>query len=48
MGSNSARPTMGRDYFEEIVDLLIPVLQKRGLFRKEYEGRILREHLQQY
>ncbi len=38
----------GPDYFEEIVDLLIPVLQKRGLFRKEYEGRILREHLQQY
>lgn len=38
----------GPDCFEEIVDLLIPVLQKRGLFRKEYEGRILREHLQQY
>lgn len=29
----------------DIVDLLIPELQRRGLFRKEYEGRTLRENL---
>jgi FMN-dependent oxidoreductase (nitrilotriacetate monooxygenase family) len=30
---------------DEVVDLLIPELQRRGLFRREYEGRTLREHL---
>jgi N-acetyl-S-(2-succino)cysteine monooxygenase len=30
---------------EDIVDLLIPELQCRGLFRKEYEGTTLRENL---
>lgn len=30
---------------DEIVDLLIPELQRRGLFRTEYEGRTLRENL---
>ena len=30
---------------EDIVDLLIPELQRRGLFRKEYEGTTLRENL---
>jgi N-acetyl-S-(2-succino)cysteine monooxygenase len=30
---------------QDIVDLLIPELQRRGLFRKEYEGRTLRENL---
>jgi N-acetyl-S-(2-succino)cysteine monooxygenase len=30
---------------EDIVDLLIPELQRRGLFRKEYEGKTLRENL---
>ena len=29
----------------EIVDLLIPELQRRGIFRREYEGRTLREKL---
>ena len=29
----------------DIVDLLIPELQRRGLFRREYEGRTLREKL---
>ncbi|HZR61651.1 MAG TPA: LLM class flavin-dependent oxidoreductase [Xanthobacteraceae bacterium] len=29
----------------DIVDLLIPELQRRGLFRKEYEGKTLRENL---
>ena len=30
---------------EDFVDHVVPVLQKRGLFRKEYEGSTLREHL---
>ena len=29
----------------DFVDLLVPVLQKRGLFRTEYEGTTLRENL---
>jgi hypothetical protein len=28
-----------------VVDKLVPELQRRGLFRREYEGRTLREHL---
>ena len=31
--------------FVEFVDLVIPILQKRGLFRKEYEEKTLRGHL---
>jgi FMN-dependent oxidoreductase (nitrilotriacetate monooxygenase family) len=34
-------PAMLRD----VVDLLVPELQRRGLHRTEYEGRTLREHL---
>jgi len=30
---------------DEFVNLVVPVLQKRGLFRTEYEGSTLREHL---
>ena len=30
---------------EEFVDLVIPELQKRGIFRTEYEGKTLRENL---
>ena len=29
----------------EFVDHVVPILQKRGLFRKEYEGETLRERL---
>jgi N-acetyl-S-(2-succino)cysteine monooxygenase len=31
---------------EDIVELLIPELQRRGLFRKDYEGKTLRENLE--
>ncbi len=31
--------------FNDFVDLVIPALQKRGLFRTEYTGNTLREHL---
>jgi hypothetical protein len=27
------------------LNLVVPELQRRGLFRREYEGRTLREHL---
>ena len=30
---------------DEVVDRLVPELQRRGLFRREYQGRTLREHL---
>jgi FMN-dependent oxidoreductase (nitrilotriacetate monooxygenase family) len=29
----------------EVVELVVPELQRRGLFRTEYEGKTLREHL---
>jgi FMN-dependent oxidoreductase (nitrilotriacetate monooxygenase family) len=32
---------------EEFVDLVVPVLQRRGLFRREYRGRTQRDHLAQ-
>lgn len=31
--------------FEDFVTMVVPELQRRGLFRKDYEGRTLREHL---
>lgn len=31
--------------YDEFVDQVVPVLQARGLFRTEYEGRTLRDHL---
>jgi alkanesulfonate monooxygenase len=30
---------------DEFVDLVVPELQRRGLFRTRYEGSTLREHL---
>lgn len=31
--------------FEDFVDLVVPELQRRNLFRKDYEGSTLRDHL---
>ena len=31
--------------YDDVVRLLVPELQRRGLFRTEYEGRTLRENL---
>jgi FMN-dependent oxidoreductase (nitrilotriacetate monooxygenase family) len=31
--------------FEEFVRMVVPILQERGLFRRDYEGSTLREHL---
>ena len=30
---------------EDFVEMVVPELQRRGLFRTEYEGRTLRENL---
>jgi len=30
---------------DDVVDRLVPELQRRGLFRSEYEGATLRDHL---
>jgi alkanesulfonate monooxygenase SsuD/methylene tetrahydromethanopterin reductase-like flavin-dependent oxidoreductase (luciferase family) len=30
---------------QDFVDGVVPILQKRGIFRTEYEGRTLRDHL---
>jgi len=32
---------------DEFVDLVVPELQRRGLFRKEYDGSTLRDHIRQ-
>src|SRR3546814_17679333 len=31
--------------YEDFVKFVVPELQRRGLFRREYEGRTLRDHL---
>lgn len=42
-------PTYTPGSFEEFVDLVVPILQKRGLHRKEYKGATFRENfLQEY
>jgi FMN-dependent oxidoreductase (nitrilotriacetate monooxygenase family) len=43
-GFNVVPPLLPRG-FEDFTRLVVPELQRRGLFRKEYEGSTLREHL---
>ncbi len=31
--------------FDDFVDMVVPILQERGLYRREYSGTTLREHL---
>lgn len=38
-------PPLNPGFLEDFVDLVVPELQKRGIFRTEYEGRTLRDHL---
>jgi len=33
------------DAFDEFIDTVVPELQRRGIFRREYSGFTLREHL---
>ena len=42
-GFNYMPPTIP-DQLEVFVDQVVPILQRRGLFRTEYEGSTLREH----
>ena len=43
-GFNLMTPTLPSG-LKDFVELIIPELQKRGIFRKGYEGATLREHL---
>jgi alkanesulfonate monooxygenase len=43
-GFNVMPPCLPADLFE-FVELVVPELQKRGLFRTEYEGKTLRDNL---
>jgi alkanesulfonate monooxygenase SsuD/methylene tetrahydromethanopterin reductase-like flavin-dependent oxidoreductase (luciferase family) len=43
-GFNVMAPTFPGG-FNDFVELVVPELQRRGLFRREYEGRTLRENL---
>lgn len=38
-------PPFFPDSFEDFVKLVVPELQRRGLFRRDYEGKTLRTHL---
>jgi alkanesulfonate monooxygenase SsuD/methylene tetrahydromethanopterin reductase-like flavin-dependent oxidoreductase (luciferase family) len=38
-------PAFLPDTFEDFVDGVVPILQDRGLFRRDYEGVTLRDHL---
>jgi long-chain alkane monooxygenase len=42
------RATYAPGCYEEFVELVVPILQKRGLFRTDYQGNTLREHLMEY
>jgi alkanesulfonate monooxygenase SsuD/methylene tetrahydromethanopterin reductase-like flavin-dependent oxidoreductase (luciferase family) len=41
-------PELTRRYISEIADGLVPALQKMGVVRKQYEHKMLREHLQEF
>ena len=38
-------PPYFHEGFEDFVDLVVPILQERGLFRTDYGGTTLRDHL---
>ncbi|MFE1790491.1 F420-dependent methylene-tetrahydromethanopterin reductase, partial [Streptomyces sp. NPDC059525] len=38
-------PHLTPDGLEGFADTVVPLLQERGVFRTEYEGSTLREHL---
>jgi FMN-dependent oxidoreductase (nitrilotriacetate monooxygenase family) len=39
------KPALLPDSLEDFIHLVVPELQKRGIFRREYEGTTLRDHL---
>ena len=38
-------PPFFPEQFDDFVDQVVPLLQERGLFRADYEGTTLRDHL---
>jgi alkanesulfonate monooxygenase SsuD/methylene tetrahydromethanopterin reductase-like flavin-dependent oxidoreductase (luciferase family) len=44
-GFQISPPYYAPDYYDDLVRLLIPELQRRGVFRREYEGNTLRDYL---
>ncbi len=38
-------PPYFHEGFEDFVQFVVPILQERGLFRADYEGTTLRDHL---
>lgn len=38
-------PPYFHEGFDDFIDLVVPMLQERGLFRHDYEGKTLRDHL---
>jgi alkanesulfonate monooxygenase SsuD/methylene tetrahydromethanopterin reductase-like flavin-dependent oxidoreductase (luciferase family) len=38
-------PAFLPDTFEDFVDGVVPILQDKGLFRRDYQGTTLRDHL---
>ncbi len=38
-------PMLFPDIFRDFAEQVVPILQKRGLFREDYEGETLRDHL---
>jgi hypothetical protein len=45
MRSSGGMPPYFHEGFEDFVELVVPILQERGLFRAEYESTTLRDHL---
>jgi hypothetical protein len=43
--ASNVMPPYFHEGFEDFVELVIPILQERGLFRTDYEGATLRDHL---
>ena len=43
-GFNVMFPTVPQG-LDDFVELVVPELQRRGIFRQEYEGATLRDHL---
>ena len=40
-------PSLTPTSYSQFVDMVVPELQRRGVYRKEYQGRTFREHLRQ-
>ena len=41
----SVVPDIAADGVEDFVNLVVPILQERGLYHEDYEGTTLREHM---